>query len=371
LETRHQQKLLVINVDRDDDLGRKAGILTPVVGRQQCLDAGVKLMLVDPEEADANAICAAVGEYDKLKAKGYECEVAIISGTEDGGFDADQKMLRQVRSVVDAIRPEGIVLVSDGMDDEMVLPLLTNIAPVVSTRRVVIKHSASVEESYIILGRYLKMLIYDSRYSKYFLGIPGILLVLYGIFSYFNLYVDFGYILALVVGGIFVFRGFGFDTMLSNARKRTFFLARFFAFLASLIILIVAIIQGYNAVTQLSFWPPSSGTVLYQHLGLVAGVFMTNSVLLVWVAIATNIGVDAVYHVLRKSTKVVRDLIAMAALVLMYSPVLVLAGLFERPTSSAVPIVSLLLAGLAVLLVLIYVAYGFVFSRRVSAHDKD
>ncbi|MDG6934631.1 MAG: hypothetical protein JRN68_08010, partial [Nitrososphaerota archaeon] len=168
-----------------------------------------------------------------------------------------------------------------------------------------------------------------------------------------------------------VFRGFGFDSMLSNARKRTFFLARFFAFLASLIIVIVAGIQGYNAVTQLYFWPPQSASILYQHLGLVVGSFMTNSVLLVWVAIATNIGVDAVYHVLRKSTKVVRDLIALAALVLMYSPVLVLASLFERPTSSAVPIVSLLLAGLAVLLVLIYVAYGFVFSRRVSAHDKD
>ncbi len=360
-----------MNVDRDDDLGRKAGISTPVVGRQQCLDAGVKLMLTDPEEADANAICAAVAEYDELKAKGYECEVALVSGTEHGGFEADQKMLKQVRAVVDAIRPGGIVLVSDGLDDEMVLPLLTNIAPVISTRRVVIKHSASVEESYIILGRYLKMLVYDSRYSKYFLGIPGILLVLYGIFSYFNLYVDFGYILALMVGAIFVFRGFGFDSMLSNARKRTFFLARFFAFLASLIIVIVAGIQGYNAVTQLYFWPPQSASILYQHLGLVVGSFMTNSVLLVWVAIATNIGVDAVYHVLRKSTKVVRDLIALAALVLMYSPVLVLASLFERPTSSAVPIVSLLLAGLAVLLVLIYVAYGFVFSRRVSAHDKD
>ena len=32
-------KLLVICIDRDDDLGRKTGISTPVVGRNACIEA--------------------------------------------------------------------------------------------------------------------------------------------------------------------------------------------------------------------------------------------------------------------------------------------------------------------------------------------
>ncbi|MEM3684121.1 MAG: DUF373 family protein [Conexivisphaerales archaeon] len=367
------RRILVLNVDRDDDLGTKAGVETPVVGREKCLEAGMKLMLADPEEADANAIYAAVGECDKLREKGYECEVALLSGTKEGGFEADQKMLRQAKQIVGAINPEGIVLVSDGIEDEKIVPILHGVAPILSTRRIVIKHSASVEESYEVLGRYLKMLIYEPKYSRYVLGIPGLLLLLYGIFASLQLYQDFLYIFAFVVGGIFLIRGFGFDTMLGQARRRTFFMARFFAFLASVIIGIVAVVQGYNAMTSLAQWRLLSvnPSLVYQYLGLFVGTFIQSSLILFWVAIGVNIVVDAVYHGMQRSTKVARDLIAMAALVLMYTPVLALAALFENPKGSAVPIVSLLLAGLAVVLVLVYLFYQVIQSRRVSAHEKE
>ena len=39
IETTAVSKLLVICVDRDDDVGRKAGITTPVVGRDSCINA--------------------------------------------------------------------------------------------------------------------------------------------------------------------------------------------------------------------------------------------------------------------------------------------------------------------------------------------
>ncbi len=53
-------KLLVLCVDRDNDIGEKSNIKTPVVGRKDCLYAASELALSDPEEADANAIFAAV-----------------------------------------------------------------------------------------------------------------------------------------------------------------------------------------------------------------------------------------------------------------------------------------------------------------------
>jgi len=52
---------LVIAVDRDDDLGRKTGIQSPVIGRRANIEAAVKLALADPEESDVNTMFLAEG----------------------------------------------------------------------------------------------------------------------------------------------------------------------------------------------------------------------------------------------------------------------------------------------------------------------
>ena len=52
-------KILVLCIDRDDDIGSKGGIETPIVGRDACINAGTRLALEDPEDADSNAIFAA------------------------------------------------------------------------------------------------------------------------------------------------------------------------------------------------------------------------------------------------------------------------------------------------------------------------
>ena len=46
-------RLLVICVDRDDDIGTKAGVTTPIVGRNACIEAAQRLALEDPEDADS------------------------------------------------------------------------------------------------------------------------------------------------------------------------------------------------------------------------------------------------------------------------------------------------------------------------------
>ena len=58
--------LLVICVDRDNDLGKKAGVKGPVIGREKNLEAASKLALADPTESDANSIFAAVKKYDEV-----------------------------------------------------------------------------------------------------------------------------------------------------------------------------------------------------------------------------------------------------------------------------------------------------------------
>ena len=71
-------KLLVICVDRDNDVGDKAGIATPVIGRDACIEAAQRLALEDPEDADSNSIFAAIKTYEDLISKGYQEEVIIV-----------------------------------------------------------------------------------------------------------------------------------------------------------------------------------------------------------------------------------------------------------------------------------------------------
>ena len=91
-----QRCILVLCVDRDNDLEAKTGIKTPVLGRDANLEAAVSLALKDPEEPDANAMFEAVRLNDKLqseKSPEETFEVATISGSDRGGVSADRKLV--------------------------------------------------------------------------------------------------------------------------------------------------------------------------------------------------------------------------------------------------------------------------------------
>ena len=59
-------RTLVLTVDRDNDLGVKAAIRGPVIGRKPTITAAIKLGIADPEESDTNAILGALHHYDRL-----------------------------------------------------------------------------------------------------------------------------------------------------------------------------------------------------------------------------------------------------------------------------------------------------------------
>ena len=88
----HYKRVLVVCIDRDDDLGKNGGVETPVFGRDQCINAGTRLAIEDPEDADSNAIFGAVKIYEELVTKGYETEVAVITGAYNRGIEADEKI---------------------------------------------------------------------------------------------------------------------------------------------------------------------------------------------------------------------------------------------------------------------------------------
>ena len=210
-----QKRILVLCVDRDNDLETKAGIKTPVLGRDANVEAAVSLALKDPEEPDANAMFEAVRLIDKLQSEKNPdeiFEVATISGSVRGGVSADRKLVAELNAITDSFNANEVILVTDGYTDEAVLPLVESRVPVSSVRRIVIKHSESIEETAALFTKYFRLLVDDPRYSRIALGIPGFLLFLLGIYALFpNYVINFLIVLVFVLGAFMLIKGFGVD----------------------------------------------------------------------------------------------------------------------------------------------------------------
>jgi len=215
-EPQTQKRILILCVDRDSDIETKAGIKTPILGRKANLDAAISLALKDPEEADANTMFEAVRLDDRLqndKKPDETFEVATISGSELGGVSADRKLVDELSTVIESFSATEVILVTDGYTDEAILPLVQSRVPVSSIRRVVIKHSESIEETAAVFTRYFRMLMDDPRYSRLALGIPGLLLLLFGILSLIPGFTISYYLITIVIvlGGFMLVKGFGID----------------------------------------------------------------------------------------------------------------------------------------------------------------
>src|SRR5574341_279726 len=346
------KNILVLCIDRDDDIGSKGGVKTPIVGRDSCIHAGISLALEDPEEADSNAIFASIKLYEDLVSKGYRSEVALLSGVYNRGVEADEKIAYQLQDVLQKFKADGAVIVSDGGDDETILPVIQNMVPVISVQRVVIKHSRTVEYSYAVLGRYLKSVIFDPRYSKFVLGIPGALLVVGGVLSLFKQLSPYVVpVILSVLGGAFILRGFDIDKALRNITRFTTpsSFIRIFSLAAGIMIMLASLQSGYSDV------PP---TLITQDMPAwqivfnvkVIGYFVNGMLPLLWIGMGTVFGGRLLSHWFRGSLRALGDILRLVVLGLFFIPMqqfmLVLIG-----EGSPSTLIASLLVGLALTLV--------------------
>jgi putative membrane protein len=356
-------KILVLCIDRDDDIGSKGGIETPIVGRDACINAGTRLALEDPEDADSNAIFAAVKTYEELVSKGYTAEVAVVAGKFNRGVEADEKISLEVKSILEKYRAEGAVIVSDGEDDETILPVIQSRIPVISVQRVIIRHSRSVEYSYAVLGRYLRMLVYDSQYSKFFLGVPGILLAAGALAVIFDAAKWITAIVLAILGGAFIVRAFDIDKALSSFSRLTpTSFIKIFSIIGGVLIILAAIANGISSIPSNMLTPEMSTLDIVSNRTIV-GRFATGTITLLWIGIATIIGGILLSDWFKGSSRIMSDILRLAVLALLYIPLLQFTSVLTEGTNPF-SLISSLLIGLAVSLVAATVLYYYFRNRK-------
>lgn len=170
-------KTLILCVDRDNDLGEKARIETPVVGREFVLNAGISLLLADPEDSDGNSLFQAVKEYDELKKKGEDVEIAAIAGDKNVGGVSDLIISEQLDTVLKATNPDNAIFISDGAEDEFILPIILSRIKIRMVKRVVVRQEKNIESLYYIIIRALK----EEKFLKKVLAPLGVAFLVLGL----------------------------------------------------------------------------------------------------------------------------------------------------------------------------------------------
>lgn len=343
-------KLLVICIDRDNDVGEKAGIITPVIGRDACIEAAQRLALEDPEDADSNSIFAAIKTYEDLISKGYRAEVITVAGVKSKGVQADEKILEETKKALEKFSANGAVIVSDGEDDESVVPVIQNILPVVSVQRVVMKVSRSVEYSYAVFGKYLKMIAYDAKYSKFFLGVPGILLLIGGVATVIGYTTEITAVLVSILGGAFLIRAFDIDRAWSNWAKPTpMGFIRIFTMVTGILLMLSSVPAGVNAIDEKLL---ESETEILSILSneMIIGQFVSGALPILWIGMGAIFAGILLSNWMGGVPRQISDFLRIVVLVALYPTVFQFTNIMINDESSFT-LIPPLLGGLAVTLI--------------------
>ncbi|HEX7391806.1 MAG TPA: DUF373 family protein [Thermoplasmata archaeon] len=180
-------RTLVLCVDRDDDIGVKAGVNGPVIGREDNLRASIALGLADPEEVDTNAILAGLQIYDDIVKRGMDAEIATIAGDSHVGFQSDLILTNQLENVLEVVKPDRAILVSDGAEDESVYPIISSRVKIDFVKRVYMKQSRSIEGTYYMIIKTLQ----DEKIRRRWIVPVSLLLIIVGSLSLFTKIVQF------------------------------------------------------------------------------------------------------------------------------------------------------------------------------------
>jgi len=377
------EKVLILCVDRDDDIGIKAKIKTPIIGRKENLEAAVALALKDPEEPDANAMFEAIRIFDRMK-EGAEvkgsCQIATISGSELGGVGADRKLVSELANIMKAFPPSDVILVTDGFTDEAVLPLLQSRIPVTSVRRVIVKHSERIEETAALFSRYIKMIWQNPRYSRILLGLPGFLMIILVILYAYNLLTYSGLAFLIVFGIALIIKGFGMDKAAINFYRwvREYsppplpIQVANYTVIAAIVIVVVSCYPGAIAATDsiAALQPPPSD--IWQWLSvlpLLAGKFIERSMAFIIFGVCILLGGRAIRWFFERDPRLLRTIVIIVACAWSWQIFYQASQILIDPSAAFIQLAAAALTG--ILLTVAAILITFLLHRRYAGFFKE
>ncbi|OYT40445.1 MAG: hypothetical protein B6U86_03980 [Candidatus Altiarchaeales archaeon ex4484_43] len=197
---------LVICIDRDDDIGKKTNVRGPIIGVDRNIAVAEELALADPVDTDVNAIFAAV----KI-ARELNTEIATLTGDKRVGVSSDAEIARQLDELIEKFKPEGVILVTDGVEDEQVIPIIESRIKINSVQTVIVRQSQELERAYFKIIHFIKEVEEDPNLARLVFGIPGLALILLAIGGAFGIMLQAMNMIFAIIGIYLLIKGFGYE----------------------------------------------------------------------------------------------------------------------------------------------------------------
>ena len=293
-------RTLVLCVDRDDDIGYKGKVESPVLGRPACLRAAYALALADPEDSDLNAIFQAIKIFDELAAAGESVEIALVAGDHIHMLEGDRKIGASIDDLVKETGVDNCIIVTDGAEDEFVIPIVQSRIPVSSIRRVIVSQMPNLEGTYYLLKKFMN----DPKVARLVLVPIGLLMLLWPIAYLLGRSELAPIIVVGAIGVYLLYRGLGIDELFrgfATALKTSLTRGRFsfVTYIAGILLVIIGVILG---LMNILIYYSDVGILLYILL------FVYGSVL--WLALAgivasAGIVIDNFFHDRQSLAKVI------------------------------------------------------------------
>jgi len=208
------EKLLVLIIDVDNDIGMATKTKTPIAGEENVRRLAFSFAMERPEDSDVNVVFAGLQLYYKLKEEGRDVEIAVIGGDARDYVRASLMINDQVKHLKEKLGVGEAIIVTDSPVDEVMLPVVQSHLKIAGVKRVIVEQWRGVEVTYTLIARYIKKALTEPRFSRTFLGVPGAILLLVGLLKLTG-YLDYAVAMAgILMGGVMVVRGFGLEDKL-------------------------------------------------------------------------------------------------------------------------------------------------------------
>ena len=207
---------LVVCLDRNDDVGRKTGLRTPIVGWEAVRALVTDVGLADPEDSGVNSLLETLRVAQTLRDDDEDPVVAVVSGDRDSMVSADRAVAHQLDGLIAEHNPDSAVVVIDSAEDERLVPIVESRVQVDSVDRVVVRQARDIESTYYLLKQFLA----DEELRQTVLVPVGLTLLVFPMLATLVGPAEGAAAITTVIGLFLLYKGFSIDEIMTGVTRQ-------------------------------------------------------------------------------------------------------------------------------------------------------
>jgi uncharacterized membrane protein len=221
---------------------------------------------------------AAAKLYGEVKE---DKELAVLTGDARVGYQSDIRVKKQLDSILKKFKADGVILVSDGKEDEMLLPIIESVAPVISLHRITVHSGEELKGIFYTASNFLTRTKDDPGLAKLIFGVPGLIALAYALFG------EQGWrLVAGVFAGLLIIKGLQLEKVMGSLFN--YFKDSFINLSTSFFLYLVSAVTGVIALVKTSYLSGGTAVELVSRIAIETAPLFFYSILALLIGLAID-----------------------------------------------------------------------------------